>query len=284
MKTHRMIAAYTCAVLFGAIAFWLPPTAQAYTFLMEAPRYYPVSMCFTPGKEGDLPDYATSTVNALRADGWTGDHYEGASAYPSDFVDQSLGGGYWYGHDSDTGLADAVDLTFFVGHGNNALIGFGYPDPYSGVCTVGGASVPNGIALGWGAGAKSAHAIFTSCCTMNPDYLYNMVANSRVTQMYGFGTVSVVDASMLSNFYWYTSSMSNSWAWFEAMEDRPGVGTGDNSPVVTAAGISGEHAAWMANNCRIRGNVCNTNIYSGYSINVGHYYWWIDHGKGCDKK
>jgi hypothetical protein len=72
----------------------------------------------------------------LDADGWIGTRWSNANAWPEDFIKRVLGG-------IDHEAGDASILSVYAGHGNRALIQFGFQR--GGRCTV---SFPPSTRLG----------------------------------------------------------------------------------------------------------------------------------------
>lgn len=61
-------------------------------------------------------------VRALDANGWTGTRFTNANAFPHDFVESTLAGL----NGLDSGFGDNALFTIYAGHGNRALLQFGF--------------------------------------------------------------------------------------------------------------------------------------------------------------
>ena len=87
-------------------------------------------------ENSNLNNVTSSLRNRLESDGWSGTRWSNQNAWPEDFIEQNLGG-------IDHVAGDSQTLSVYAGHGNRALIQFGYQR--NGRCTV---SFPPSTRLG----------------------------------------------------------------------------------------------------------------------------------------
>jgi hypothetical protein len=190
-------------------------------------------------ENADLNDVTSSLKSRLDSDGWSGTRWTNANAWPEDFIEQNLGG-------IDQVAGDDETLSVYAGHGNRALIQFGFRR--NGRCTV---SFPASTRLGTQGGDGAAYAMWVTSCTVNLDSLSSHFA-SQVRQVFGYHNSPSVKDNQPRDFYEETDSLRNERAWIEEMEDRPGWFTGDNSPIALTFGVSPSHCSWVQSNAKLR--------------------------------
>jgi hypothetical protein len=202
-------------------------------------------------------------------------------AWASDFIEQGYGG-------QDSANADASTIAIFDGHGNTDRLFFAHKD-LEGRCTAGA-----GDAMGYTSNilidlatqpyytATATTFVVSACCYMNINATGSIYTFGGTQEM-GFGGVAQLeqDGSMASHFWGYAyTGMSNVGAWLTAMEDRPGVGTGDNTAVVVSRGWDTTDAYWNRNNCNIATGVCRPGPKYGRGPSVSWVRDYTSHGCG----
>jgi hypothetical protein len=129
--------------------------------------------------------------------------------------------------------------------------------------------------LGAANGAQAASTVIIACCYMNTAYGSLITGNHYEKQVMGFGSIASVDNNMVNNYYQATAGTSNIDAWLNAMEDRPGWFTGDNTTVVLSRGTSEINLAWNQLYCGLKRQNC-------VSGGGGGGLWSLDlHDHGC---
>lgn len=99
----------------------------------------------------------------------------------------------------------------------------------------------NSMNLGKKSGSLAGYFVATTCCLLNANNPNQWVyANHNyLWQQMGFHSLSSKTAGMMESFINDTQSTSNRLSWLNAMEDRPGWFTGDNSVIVWSFGAGG---------------------------------------------
>jgi hypothetical protein len=190
-------------------------------------------------QNADLNDVTSSLSSTLNSDGWSGTRWTNANAWPEDFIEQNLGG-------IDHVAADSKTLAVYAGHGNRALIQFGFQR--NGRCTV---TFDASSRHGTQGGDEAAHMMYVTSCTIHTDSLSRHF-NQQVRQSFGYHNSPSVKDNQPRDFYEETDSEDNIVAWREEMEDRPGWFTGDNSPITLTFGTSESHCNTVKNGARLR--------------------------------
>ncbi|MGI9304483.1 MAG: DUF6345 domain-containing protein [Gammaproteobacteria bacterium] len=193
----------------------------------------------------DLNTVTSSLRNRLNSDGWTGTRWTNANAWPQDFYEQTFPG--LAGIDSVAG--DSRILSVYAGHGNRALLQFGFPR--NSRCLV---TLDTQSRMGTLAGDEAAYMMYVTSCTINTGSLSRHF-NQQVRQSFGYHNSPAVKDNQPRDFYEETNSLRNSRAWIEEMEDRPGWFTGDNSPITLTFGLNQGNCLAVQNTARLRGRV-----------------------------
>lgn len=235
--------------------------------LADGPNYWiDESTDFTGNgcENSDLNDVTSSLKSRLDSDGWSGTRWTNSNAWPEDFIEQDLGG-------FDHVAGDSRTLSVYAGHGNRALIQFGFQR--GGRCTV---SFPASTRLGTQGGDNAAYAMWVTSCTVHLDSLSRHF-NQQVRQTFGYHNSPSVKDNQPRDFYEETDGLRNSRAWIEEMEDRSGWFTGDNSPIALTFGVSQSHCGWVENTAKLRDRVL---LSDAPEPHAWYCYTMFDHGDG----
>lgn len=265
-RTRPATRARWAALLLGAL---LLTGSQARA---DGKRYFiDESTDFTGNgcSNADLNDVTSSLRTCLNDSGWTGNRYTNASAWPQDFYEQTLAG--LAGLDNLYG--DTKTLAVYAGHGNRALLQFGFQR--SGRCLV---TLDTQARLGTLAGDDAAYAMYVTSCTINLDSLSRHF-DQQIRQSFGYHNSPPVKDDQPRDFFEETDDLDNAHAWIEEMEDRPGWFTGDNSPITLTLGQGSSHCDWVRNTAKLRAGTLLSDAPQPHS-----WYCWImyDHGSsGC---
>jgi hypothetical protein len=220
-------------------------------------------------ENADLNDVTSSLRSALNSNGWSGQRWTNANAWPQDFMEQTMPG--LSGVDDSFG--DNFLLSVYAGHGNRGLLQFGFRRLNR--CTV---TLQTQARLGTQAGNRAGYAMYVTSCTVNLDSL-NRHFNNQIRQTFGYHNSPSVKDDQPRDFFEETDSKSNARAWIDEMEDRPGWFTGDNSPITLTFGLDASHCDWVRDTARLRaGNLRST------APEPHTRFCWImyDHGaSGC---
>jgi hypothetical protein len=252
------------AALVAALA-----ATQSLAALAAGARYWiDESTDFTGNgcENADLNDVTSSLKSRLDADGWGGTRWSNANAWPEDYIEQNLGG-------IDQVAGDDETLSVYAGHGNRALIQFGFRR--NGRCTVG---FPASTRLGTQGGGEAAYAMWVTSCTVNLDSLARHF-DQAIRQTFGYHNSPSVKDDQPRDFYEETDDLRNARAWIEEMEDRPGWFTGDNSPITLTFGIGSSHTSWVEDTARLRARVL---LSDAPEPDTWYRYLMFDNGaSGC---
>lgn len=260
IRTHALMAGGSAAI----VAVLMVGTVWA-----AGPRYWiDESTDFTGNgcENADLNDVTSSLKQRLDSDGWGGTRWVNANAWPEDFIEQNSGG-------IDHIAGDDETLSVYAGHGNRALIQFGFQR--AGRCVV---SFSASTRLGTQGGNEAAYAMWVTSCTANLDSLSRHF-DQQVRQIFAYHNSPSVKDDQPRDFYEETDDLRNERAWIEEMEDRPGWFTGDNSPIALTFGVSSSHCGWVQDNAFLRDERLLSNAIEPH----GWYcYLMYDHGdSGC---
>jgi hypothetical protein len=226
----------------------------------QATYYIDESTDFTGNgcQNTDLNAVTSSLRTVLDNHSWSGSRFTNSSAWPQDFVEacsSSFGNG---GLDDDFG--DAASLAVYAGHGNSGSIQFGFAR--NSMCAVDMASSGNlttrGVMrLGQMSGRSGHSAMWLTSCTLKKDRLAAKANFQWLRQQFGYHNSPSIGDDTPSEFYEMMANdvVSNKTAWLEAMEDRPGLFTGDNSPIVVSYGSTSAEATDTHNNFRYEGRI-----------------------------
>ncbi len=235
----KLFKVFCIAVLISGLTFTYSPSAYS-----QATYWIDESTDFTGNgcENTDLNDVTSSLQSRLNSDGWSGTRWTNANAWPEDFIEQNFGG-------IDHVAGDSQTLSVYAGHGNRALIQFGFQR--NGRCIV---SFPNSSRFGTQGGDEAAYMMYVTSCTINLDSLSSHFAQ-QVRQSFGYHNSPSVKDNQPRDFYEETDDTDNFVAWQEEMEDRPGWFTGDNSPITLTFGLDSSHCTSVMNAARLRQRV-----------------------------
>lgn len=254
-------------------------TSHAADFFIDEVVTYDGAGCFP----GNLNDVTTVLKAELNNDGRTGNRYTDSAAWPQDFTEScnSVNGGGF-----DNLYSDANGLSIFAGHGNSnptngpALL---FGTPHSSRCS---ANLYSEVRLGQMSGAQAAYAMYAASCVMRLDKVPTHILKQWLRQQLGFHNSPAIADEQLALFYLSTENNSNVTAWLDELEDKPGLFTGSNSPIVVSKGTSDSEALGTHNGFRFRyGNYFWYPLVGGpaCAMNQGAYWWYytyINNG-GC---
>jgi Family of unknown function (DUF6345) len=196
-------------------------------------------------ENADLNDVTSSLRSRLNADGWSGQRFTNVNAWPQDYFDSTIAG--LSGLDNVFG--DNFLFTVYAGHGNRARIQFGFKR--NNRCTV---NLETEARLGRLGGNKAGYAMWVTSCTLNVDTLGRNFSH-EVRQQFGYHNSPSVKDDQPRDFFEETDGTTNTNAWLDEMEDRPGWFTGDNSPVALSHGLDANHCATVRDIAKLRGGV-----------------------------
>lgn len=258
--THVLARALSVGVLLSAA---ITPTAFAQaTYWIDESTDFSGNGC----ENTDLNDVTSSLRSRLASDGWSGTRWTNVNAWPEDFIEQNFGG-------IDHVAGDNALFSIYAGHGNRALLQFGFRR--NNRCTI---TLDGNARQGTQGGDRAAFMMYVTSCTINTDSIARHF-NQQVRQSFGYHNSPPVKDDQPRDFFEATSSLRNSRAWIEEMEDRPGWFTGDNSPVALTFGLNSSHCGTVRDSARLRGNVFRSTAPEPHT-------WWcsvmFDHGaSGC---
>jgi len=214
------------------------------TALAQRTYYIDESTDFTGNgcQNADLNDVTSSLRNSLNSNGWSGQRWTNVSAWPQDFYESTMSG--LSGVDNLYG--DNALLTVYAGHGNRALLQFGFMR--NNRCLV---SLDTQARLGLQGGARAVYAMYVTSCTLNLGSLSRNF-NHEIRQQFGYHNSPSVKDDQPRDFFEATNGKTNAPAWLDEMEDRPGWFTGDNSPITLTFGLDSNHADWVRNTAKLR--------------------------------
>lgn len=263
---NSKLGSYLRMAAAGVAAILIIQMASAFA---AGPRYWiDESTDFTGNgcENADLNNVTSSLKGRLDSDGWSGTRWSNANAWPEDFIEQNFGG-------IDHVAGDDETLSVYAGHGNRALIQFGFMR--GGRCTV---SFPSDTRLGTQGGDDAVYAMWVTSCTVHLDSLSRHF-DQAIRQTFGYHNSPSVKDNQPRDFYKETDDLRNERAWIDEMEDRPGWFTGDNSPIALTFGLSSSHCAWVRETARLRAQVL---LYDAPAPDAWYCYLMFNHGdSGC---
>jgi len=229
---------YLAALLFLILA--AQPAWADKTYYLDESTDFSGNGC----ENADLNDVTSSLQSSLNANGWTGQRWTNSNAWPQDYFESTMAG--LSGVDNLYG--DNFLLTVYAGHGNRALVQFGFMR--NGRYTV---NLETQARLGLQGGNKAVYAMYVTSCTLNLDSLSRNF-NHEVRQQFGYHNSPSVKDDQPRDFFEETNSKTNARAWIDEMEDRPGWFTGDNSPIALTHGLDSSHCDWVRDTAKLRGD------------------------------
>jgi len=225
--------------LGGAIL--APATARADRYYIGESTDFTGNGC----QNDDLNEITASLRNSLDADSWwSGSRYVNLQAWPHDLVESCSSSTYGAGLDSTYG--DTRQLTVYAGHGNAGALQWGFKR--NGMCDVdfassGNTAVTGVVRLGQMSGAGTVAAMWLTSCTLKRDRLASKANFQWVRQQFGYHNSPSIGDNTPSEFYVGVWPASNKDSWLDHMEDKPGLWTGDNSPIVVSYGATSAEAS-----------------------------------------
>ncbi len=235
-NARSTIGALGAAVAIGFGMSTGPAHAQA-TYWIDESTDFTGNGC----QNADLNTVTSSLRSRLAADGWSGTRWTNANAWPEDYIEQGFGG-------IDNVAGDNATLSVYAGHGNRALLQFGFRR--NNRCTI---TLDGNARLGRLGGDRAGYAMYVTSCTINTDSISRHF-DQDLRQSFGYHNSPPVKDDQPRDFFEATSSLRNSRAWLEEMEDRPGWFTGDNSPITLTFGLNASHCQTVQSSARLRGN------------------------------
>lgn len=277
-KLAQICSRFLLFVVATILSISIGSSANATTWFADVPGPYPGNCSGDPTT--DHTYWLRHFLSNLGVSGVLNTSH----SWASDFIERGYGG-------QDSSNADAHNIAIFDGHGNTDQLFFAYKD-LENRCTAG-----NADSTGYGSnillsGATEPYYTYEAttfiahaCCYMNINFTGSIYTFGG-TQELGFGGVAHValDGTMVSQFWGFAQSgYSNSAAWLTAMEDRPGVGNGDNTAVVVTRGWDSGTTNWNRINC----NIANGTCWQGTKYGRGPSIYWVRdytaHGcSGCN--
>ncbi len=252
-----------CAVMAVALILIALPLAAQKTYYLDESTDFSGNGC----ENADLNTVTASLRDALNANGWSGSRFTNASAWPQDYYESTFAG--LSGVDSSFG--DNATFTVYAGHGNRALLQFGFMRLNR--CTV---NLQSQARLGLLGGNKAIYAMYVTSCTLHLAEL-GQNFNHEIRQQFGYHNSPAVKDDQPRDFFNATNDKTNARAWIDEMEDRAGWFTGDNSPLALTHGLDSSHCAWVRDTAKLRaGSLLST------PPEPWAWFCWImyDHGDG----
>jgi hypothetical protein len=162
-------------------------------------------------------------------------------------------------------------LTVYAGHGNRALLQFGFRR--NNRCLV---NLETEARLGHLGGGRAGYAMYVTSCTLNLDALGRNF-NHEIRQQFGYHNSPSVKDDQPRDFFNATDGKTNARAWIDEMEDRPGWFTGDNSPIALTHGVDASHCDWVRDTAKLRGGSL---LYTAPRPWANFCWIMYDHGAG----
>jgi hypothetical protein len=219
----------------------------------------------------DLNTVTSSLRTQLNNDGWTGSRFVNANAWPQDLT-ETCSSQYGAGG-LDSSFGDTSTLIVYAGHGNKGLLQYGFKRDNK--CIVNFQSTLGSgdliMRLGSMSGNKAGYGVYVTSCTLHTSSLVSKANWQWLNQQFGYhNSPSVKDDQ--PRFWWNSihrtiPGTTAKQAWLDEMEDKPGLFTGDNSPIVVSYGINSDF--------------CNDMHNHSYLGEPGGIYWSRDGGPSC---
>jgi hypothetical protein len=242
----------TAALVLGGGLFGFVFEAKAYNFWIGEVANFD-SDC----GGSDVNTVTTSLNTALISAGWTGFRVKDANAWPQDFTESCNSGLYRAGND----VADTSMLAVYAGHGylEGTTVGISFGTRHSGLCYVNFASSnrsDTGVArLGQMNNARNGFSAWITSCTMDSNHLWDGVNYQWVNQNFGFDNSPAVESNQAKDWFNAIGNRSNKTAWLDEMEDKQGIFTGDNNPIVASYSSTSAGCTDMHNNKRLKAQI-----------------------------
>lgn len=236
-----------------ASAFGFSSVARAQTFWIDEATDFTGNGC----PNDDVNTVTASLRSELVNNSWTGDRMVNVNAWPQDFTESCNDSIYRDGND----IADTRLLTVYAGHGflvgNRSGVQFG--TARAGLCSVTFADTPwsnvGAARLGQMAHARTGYSAWITSCTMNSNRLADGANYQWVNQNFGFDNSPAIEAHQPKDWFRAIGSKSNKNAWLEELEDKQGLFTGDNNPIVVSYSGTSKGCTDMHNNKRLKAQI-----------------------------
>lgn len=197
----------------------------------------------------DLNTVTTSLRSALDANGYTGVRYKNADAWPQDFMETCNSSLYGAGNDQ----ADQRLLAIFAGHGNTGILGWGTKRDNVCLVNLGQRRSNLGVMrLGQMDHAAAGYGVWIASCVLKKSSLADNANYQWLNQQFGFHNSPAIEAHQPKD--WFNAvngGKSNKQAWLDELEDKQGLFTGDNSPMVVSYATSSSLCTQMHNSKRL---------------------------------
>jgi hypothetical protein len=247
--------AVTAALAAFSTLLVLAAEARAQTFWIDESTDFTGNGCVND----DINTVTKSLNSELLSNSWTGTRYVNADAWPQDFTESCNAALYRPGND----FADTSLLTVYAGHGflegGTHKTGVQFGTAHSGLCSVTFASttIPSvGVMrLGQMNNARAGYSAWITSCSMNSNHLAESVNYQWVNQNFGFDNSPAIEAHQPKDWFRAIGSKSNKNAWLEELEDKQGLFTGDNNPIVVSYSDTSKGCTSMHNDKRLKAQI-----------------------------
>jgi hypothetical protein len=236
----------SAALLFGIV---VTTNAFAARYFIDESTDFTGNGC----QNEDLNTITSSLRSRLDANGWTGSRFTNGSAYPQDFVENcssSFGAG-----GLDNAFSDGAVLSVYAGHGNVGAVQFGFARNNVCVVDMDGTFDMNGsgmMRLGQMSGAQAGFGVWLTSCTLRNGTLPSNANFQWLRQQFGYHNSPSIGDNTPREWYDDIDPKSNKQAWLDAMEDKPGLFTGDNSPMVVSYGSTSANCTSTHNSTMLK--------------------------------
>lgn len=244
-------AAAVLAALSAVLA--LTSEARALTFWIDESTDFTGNGC-----DNDDINTVTKSLNSeLLNNSWTGSRFVNGNAWPQDFTESCNASLYGAGND----MADTSLLTVYAGHGylEGHKTGIQYGTAHNGLCFVTFASsrfaAVGTMRLGQMNNARAGFSAWITSCSMNSNHLAESVNYQWVNQNFGFDNSPAIEAHQPKDWFRAIGSKSNKDAWLEELEDKQGIFTGDNNPIVVSYSDTSKGCSSMHNDKRLKAQI-----------------------------
>jgi hypothetical protein len=252
----RHVRKTRCSVLSAAVlmsSLWVTGEARAQDFWIDEATDFTGNGC----PNDDVNTVTKSLRSELVNNSWIGDRMVNADAWPQDFTESCNDALFRDGND----IADLRLLTVYAGHGfregNKSGVQFG--TARAGLCSVTFATSRRpevGTArLGQMAHARAGFSAWITSCSMGRNFLAEGINFQWVNQNFGFDNSPAIEASQPKDWFRAIGSKSNKEAWLDEMEDKQGLFTGDNNPIVVSYSSTSSLCTDMHNNKRLKAQI-----------------------------
>lgn len=253
MMTRKLWGRPGCAATAALALLSLTEAARAQNFWIEESTDFTGNGC----SNDDVNTVTKSLNSELLDNSWTGTRLVNENAWPQDFTESCRASLYRAGNDA----ADTRMLTVYAGHGflEGHKTGVQFGTQHDGLCYVTYASSNRaqvGTArLGQMDHARTGFAAWITSCSMNSNHLGESINYQWVNQNFGFDNSPAIEAHQPKDWFRAIGSKSNKNAWLEELEDKQGLFTGDNNPIVVSYSDSAKGCTTMHNDKRLKAQI-----------------------------